>query len=371
MTPAHSSTDSKGMTAAPAHTAPMLRRMRNYWIATAMLYLATMGLLAAQVGAGYTPRGPALLLSVVAACGTLAFYALIHFSARLKIAPDMLAALQSLFAIGCIIAGYAIAGPLRASLLSMLVVAIAFCTFAMHPRRALLLAGAALAGMAGIMWYLQAIDPLGHPPAVEAMSFGYLAAALLATTLLASEMTKLRRRMKASKQELLAALDTIRLLATVDELTSLANRRHMNELLGAEERRSAPATSCVALLDLDLFKQVNDQYGHAVGDAVLRGFAGAAHGALREHDTLARWGGEEFLLLLPDATPQAARQVLERIVTRVHALQIDGMTPARRISFSAGLAERRDGEPFMDAISRADKALYRAKAAGRDRIEVA
>lgn len=362
--------NSTGTTAAPAHEALMQRRMRNYWIATAMLYLATMGLLAAQVGAGYTPRGPALALSVVAACGTLAFYALIHFSTRLKIAPDMLAALQSLLAIGCTIAGYAIAGPLRSSLLSMLVVAIAFCTFAMHPRRALLLAGAALAGMAGIMWYLQAIDPLGHPPAVEAMSFGYLAAALLATTLLASEMTKLRRRMKASRQELLTALDTIRTLATVDELTSLANRRYMNELLGAEERRSASSASCVALLDLDLFKQVNDQYGHAVGDAVLRGFAGAAHGALREHDTLARWGGEEFLLL-PDATPQAARHVLERIVTRVHALQIDGMTPARRISFSAGLAERRDGEPFTEAISRADKALYRAKAAGRDRIEVA
>ena len=356
---------------APSGAALIVRRMRNYWIATAMLYLATATLLAAQVRFGYTPRGPALVLGAVAASGTLAFYALIRFSMRLRIAPDLLAALQSLFAIGCTMAGYVIAGPLRASLLNMLVVAIAFCTFAMHPRRALLLAGAALAGMAGIMWYLQAIDPLGHPPAVEAMSFGYLAAALLATTLLASEMTKLRRRMKASRQELLAALETIRTLATVDELTSLANRRHMNELLGAEERRAAPPTSCVALLDLDLFKQVNDHYGHAVGDAVLRGFAGAAHGALRGHDTLARWGGEEFLLLLPDATPQAARQVLERIVTRVHALQIDGMTPARQISFSAGLAERREGEPFTEAINRADKALYRAKAAGRGRIEVA
>ncbi|MEW7850305.1 GGDEF domain-containing protein [Massilia aurea] len=348
-----------------------LRRMRNYWIATAMLYVATMSLLAAQVKFGYTPGRPALVLGIVAASGTLGFYALIRFSIRLKIAPDVLAAMQSLFAIGCTMAGYAIAGPLRASLLSMLVVAIAFCTFAMHRRHALLLAGAALAGMAGTMWWLQASDPLGHPPAVEAMSFGYLAAALLSTALLASEMTKLRRRMKASKQDLLAAVETIRVLATVDELTSLANRRHMNELLGAEERRSAPATSCVALLDLDLFKQVNDQYGHAMGDAVLRGFAGAAHGALREHDTLARWGGEEFLLLLPNASPQAARQVLERIVTRVHALQIDGMPPERRISFSAGLTERRAGEPFTEAISRADKALYRAKAAGRDRIEVA
>jgi PleD family two-component response regulator len=77
------------------------------------------------------------------------------------------------------------------------------------------------------------------------------------------------------------------------------------------------------------------------------------------------------LLLLPDAAPADAHQVLERMLDRVHALRIEGMDPQRRLSFSAGLAERRSGEPFTEAISRADKALYRAKAAGRDRIEMA
>ena len=351
---------------------PALRRMLNYWIATALLYLAGVLLLACQVAWGHAPRMPALALGGAACAGTLAFYVLIRFSAAFRLAPGMLALLQSLFAIGCGMASYAIAGPLRAALLCMTVVIVAFCAVALRPRQTMFVSAAALAGMGGVMWWLQARDPLRHPPEVEAMHFGYLAAALLSTALLSSEMTKLRLRMKRKKQELERALETIRTLATVDELTALANRRHMNELLSAEERRQpAGGGSCVALLDIDFFKQVNDRHGHALGDAVLREFASAARGALRVRDTLARWGGEEFLLLLPDAAPHDARQVLERMADHVHAMRVEGLDPARRISFSAGLAERRTGEPFTEAISRADKALYRAKAAGRDRIEVA
>lgn len=351
---------------------PALRRMLNYWIATAMLYLAGIALLSCQVAWGYTAERHATLLSGTAAAGTVGFYVLIRFSAALRLKPQVLAGLQSLFAIGCVMTAYAISGPLRAALLGMMMVVVAFCAFALRPRQTLALAAAALAGMGSIMWWLQAHDPLGHPPALEAMSFGYLAASLLSTALLTSEMSKLRRRMKRKKEELLHALETIRTLATVDELTLLANRRHMNELLVSEERRQSPgSSSCVALLDLDFFKQVNDQHGHALGDAVLRAFAVAARSALREGDTLARWGGEEFLLLLRDAGPHEARQVLERMAERVHALRVEGLDPGRRITFSAGLAARREREPFSEAINRADRALYRAKAAGRDRIELA
>lgn len=351
---------------------PALRRMLHYWVATTLLYLAGMLLLACQVAWGHTPRAPALLLGGVGAAGTLAFYVLIRFSTVLGLAPGVLATLQSLFAIGCAMASYAIAGPTRAALLAMTVVIVAFCAVALRPRQTMCLSATALAGMGAVMWWLQAHDPLRHPPEIEAMNFGYLSATLLSTALLSSEMTKLRRRMKRKKQELEQALETIRTLATIDELTALANRRHMNELLIAEERRQpAGGGSCVALLDIDFFKQVNDRHGHALGDAVLRGFAATARGALRANDTLARWGGEEFLLLLPDAASQDARLVLERMADHVHALRVEGLDPERRISFSAGLAERRIGEPFTEAISRADKALYRAKASGRDRIEAA
>ena len=109
------------------------------------------------------------------------------------------------------------------------------------------------------------------------------------------------------------------------------------------------------MLDIDFFKQVNDRHGHATGDAVLRCFSAAARASLRANDVLARWGGEEFLLLLPDAAPEDARAVLERMAERVHAMAVPGLE-GDRISFSAGLAARRAGEASADVISRADKA---------------
>ncbi len=216
-----------------------------------------------------------------------------------------------------------------------------------------------------------ASDPVKFPPVTEALTFGYLAGALLSTSILSGEMSKLRSRLKRQSRELSDALETIRVLATVDELTSLVNRRHMHEVLEAEERRQPDDRgTCIALLDIDFFKQVNDQFGHAGGDAVLRSFSAAARASLRANDVLARWGGEEFLLLLPDAAPEDARHVLERMAERVHGMPVPGVQ-GRRISFSAGLATRRAGEPFADAIHRADKALYQAKEAGRDRIVLA
>jgi diguanylate cyclase (GGDEF)-like protein len=181
-------------------------------------------------------------------------------------------------------------------------------------------------------------------------------------------MSKLRTRTKRQKRELSDALETIRILATVDELTSLINRRHMNEVLAAEERRHpSGAGTCIALIDIDFFKRINDTYGHAAGDDVLRLFSATARAALRANDVLARWGGEEFLLLLPDATPEDARAGLQRMAERVRAMAVPGLD-GQRISFSAGLVQCQAGEPFADAITRADKALYRAKEAGRDRV---
>lgn len=349
-----------------------LRRMLQYWAATALLYLAAIAMVEWQVLYGFSEVGAMRRLEVFGIGGILCFYFLVRFSTPLRLKPEVLAVTQALYAIGCGMWSYSISGPVRGAMLPMTVVVVAFCMFALRPRQTLVLTAVALAAMGGTMWWLQAQDPVRFPPEVEGITFGYLAAALLSTAVLTGEMHKLRARLKRRKKELELALDTIRQLATMDELTSLANRRHMNEVLAAEERRGPRgAGTCVALLDIDFFKQVNDRHGHAAGDAVLRAFAATARAALRSHDVLARWGGEEFLLLLPDASPQDARMVLERMAERVHAMRVDGLEQERRISFSAGLTERRDGEAFADAINRADKALYRAKEAGRDRIEVA
>ena len=349
-----------------------LRRMLQYWAATCVLYVACTLILLTQVHHGFSATTTAQTL-IRWGWGTAAgFYFVIRLSPRIGLKPDQLAVLQALFSLVCTMFLYAVSGPLRGATLVMTLVTIAFCMFAARPRQTMLLSLVALAGMGVTMWWLALHDPARFPPAQEAMSFGYLAAALLSTAVLSGEMHKLRSRLKRQRRELTEALDTIRVLATVDELTSLVNRRRMHEVLEAEERRqpssrNGQALSCIALIDIDFFKQVNDQYGHAAGDSVLRSFSSAARACLRGDDVLARWGGEEFLLLLPDASLDDARGVLERMAEQVHTMPVPGVE-GRRISFSAGLATRNAGEPFADAIHRADKALYRAKEAGRDRI---
>jgi diguanylate cyclase (GGDEF)-like protein len=348
---------------------PKLRRMMSYWGATATLYTVFMGLLIEVGKRGLVDYGAALGLSAYAASGIVLFYLLVRASGRLSLAPNVLAMLQGVFGVTCNMWAYSIAGPLRGATLMGLMVVVVFCTFALRPRQTLLLAGAGLLGMGATMWWHQAHDPVHYPPMVEAMTFVIMAGCSMSVTLLTGEASKLRARLKAQKEDLLKALDTIRTLATIDELTSLSNRRHMNEMLAQEERRGGVGgTTCIALLDIDFFKQINDRHGHAAGDEVLRSFAAAARAELRAGDVLARWGGEEFLLMLPHTGEDAAQAVVERIRARVGALRVEGVSGGRRISFSAGLTARRGAEPLADTISRADKALYQAKSSGRDRV---
>jgi diguanylate cyclase (GGDEF)-like protein len=351
---------------------PKLQRMLRYWAATGLLYSVCGLLILVQVCTGVTE--PAAGASLVAyGMGGAAFFYLLVRRSEGRIAPTTLAVLQGLFGITCNMWVYAISGPLRGACLLMLLVVIAFCTFALRPRQTLLLSAAGLVGMGGTMGWLAATDPLHFPPHVEALSFGYMAAALLAITLLTGEMNKLRARLKHQKEELQAAVARIRTLATLDDLTALANRRYMNEVLEAEERRQGArgGSTCIALLDIDFFKHVNDSFGHAAGDAVLRAFAEAARVGLRSTDVLARWGGEEFLLLLPDTALAEAERVLKRIADQVGAMQVPGVDLGRKISFSVGLAARIEHEAFADTINRADKSLYTAKAMGRNRLIVA
>lgn len=351
---------------------PRMRRMLRYWVATACLYGFFVLLMLLYSTKGLVARERLLPLAAYTVFTVLAAYVLIRASDRLKIAPTTLATLQGLLGIGCNIWGYSIAGPLRGATLMGLMVVIVFCTFALRPGQTLRLALVGLAGLGTTMWWHQAHDPLHYPPEVEAVTFAIMAACSLAVTFLTGEMSKLRARLKRQKAELEAALGTIRTLATIDELTGLANRRHMNEALGREQRR-APGDRpiCIALLDIDHFKRINDLHGHAAGDTVLRLFALTARARLRSSDMLARWGGEEFLLMLPDTDPSDAAALLERMRADVAAIALPAIDPTLRITFSAGLAARRGNEALTDTVNRADKVLYQAKAAGRDRVVAA
>jgi diguanylate cyclase (GGDEF)-like protein len=164
----------------------------------------------------------------------------------------------------------------------------------------------------------------------------------------------------------------MRQMATADPLTGAPNRRAFDaEVAGASLRARRNHTRLgLAIFDLDHFKQVNDTYGHAVGDQVLRHFVGVVHETLRETDFFARVGGEEFALLLDDANTDMIQQAAERIRQAVERSSLVLPEGVIRITVSAGMAVGEPGEGDMDTLyHEADMALYRAKANGRNRIE--
>ena len=163
-------------------------------------------------------------------------------------------------------------------------------------------------------------------------------------------------------------------LAMTDELTRLPNRRslfaHAEQRLLRARRGGEPLA--LLALDVDHFKSINDTYGHDVGDRVLQRVAHAARAALRPGDVVGRTGGEEFVALLPATTVTAAAEIAERLRAAVERLDLADLAPSLTVAVSVGVAGRGDGESSFGAIAqRADEALYRAKTAGRNRVEIA
>jgi diguanylate cyclase (GGDEF)-like protein len=173
---------------------------------------------------------------------------------------------------------------------------------------------------------------------------------------------------------LVAAQEALRHEATHDRLTGLDNRGTILDTLAREVQRSQPASSelGVAVVDIDHFKHVNDTYGHAVGDRVLRETAGRMTGVLRQVDAIGRYGGEEFLAVLPDCAEQSLRRIGERIRTAVCGSPMCIGDTEIKVSVSVGMAWRSIETATAAAlIQTADRALYDAKLGGRNRVCIA
>jgi diguanylate cyclase (GGDEF)-like protein len=166
-----------------------------------------------------------------------------------------------------------------------------------------------------------------------------------------------------------AQAEALTQLSQTDFLVNIANRRQIDSVLHREISRAEryPQAVSVILMDLDHFKAVNDRYGHAVGDSVLQAVAALAQGSIRPTDTVGRWGGEEFLFVVPEIPPPHARPMAERLRRLIEKL---ALRHVGHITASFGIADYRAGEPQEALLDRADAALYRAKQNGRNRVEV-
>jgi diguanylate cyclase (GGDEF)-like protein len=301
--------------------------------------------------------------------GSIIFYFLLRtgWSERFPRDPSLIMA-QMVHGVLATVGSYAITGPARGAVLGILVLLLAYGMFGLSVRQARLLALFSFVVLAVTMAWKCQTDPVHYPPWVEAVHLAFGLIVLLGVSALSVRMGALRARLRTQKQELEQSLERIHLLATQDELTGLANRRHMMALLKGEmaraQRTGQPLS--VALFDLDRFKRINDTYGHQAGDIVLMGFAEAANRGLRSSDVLARWGGEEFLLMLPNTGTDEAGQCVVRMRKELSRIVFEEVAPGLRVTFSAGLTTFQAGESLEALTERADRAMYRAKAEGRN-----
>lgn len=186
-----------------------------------------------------------------------------------------------------------------------------------------------------------------------------------------SELKKTVESLNISRSELEKSLAIIQEIAIHDELTGFYNRRHLMELLENEKNRSLRGNTVftIAMLDIDHFKKVNDTYGHQAGDEVLRRVSAAIKSTMRNTDFCGRYGGEEFVLVLIQTDLKEAMICGERMRTNIEKCQLPGVGDGLRITASIGLSQYQMREEIDTMVARADRALYRAKGGGRNRVE--
>jgi diguanylate cyclase (GGDEF)-like protein len=344
-------------------------RLRRTLVASGVYLLAAMGQWW-SAEAGLADRHLAGWLILCLAPGLFGFFLLMRSGLNLRFADPALTMQQMVFAIVAMAAAYVINPPVRGMLLMIVALVLMFAAFTLSPKASRALGFFAVTVLALVMLAMATHAPQTFDPTVERIHFVFAAVVLPVISMLAGDLSAMRTRLKLQKTELTDALARIHKLATRDDLTGLVNRRHMEELAEMEQRRALRSGSlpCLCLVDIDHFKRINDHHGHAAGDEVLRLFARHAAASMRETDVLARWGGEEFLVMLPDTRPEEARTGFERLRRVLSRDEAWGEQLHMRVSFSAGLTAWRVGEPLREALARADNALYEAKASGRDRL---
>ena len=206
----------------------------------------------------------------------------------------------------------------------------------------------------------------GNNPGIQGYSLAIVIPAIIAS-IVGHITLNLYFELEHSQQE-------IRTLANIDDLTQVFNRRHFFELAKRELERSRRNGHALAIIlfDIDDFKSINDSYGHLAGDFILRESCQACKVIVRSYDVFARFGGEEFIFLLPDTDKARAKAVADRLRLLIAEHVVDFNEISVRITISVGIAVFDPKKDTLDdLIGRADNALYRAKRSGKNRLEVA
>ena len=258
--------------------------------------------------------------------------------------------------------------------LCTLFIVFSFSSLRSTPRQTMMIWTVVTIGMAGL--FLLTDKPISIPHGSYLERFTSMLVFILTIgrcMFLGIFSSSMKHSLYQSGLKLKEAYKRIEELAELDELTGSFNRRCIMRMLDEEIARAGRSGSAcsIALIDLDWFKRINDAFGHPTGDEVLRTFAITMFANIRNTDRFGRYGGEEFLLLLPDTPADSAADILDRLRKIIADLDWSAFSADMRVTISAGVATLRPDEASDTLLARADSALYAAKAKGRNRITAA
>lgn len=290
----------------------------------------------------------------------------LHFRDRSLTLPQLLAA--AAVALSAAALAPAVAMPLAA----VLFIVFAFAALRVTPRQLLFAWAGITVGLAAVVSAADVPPALpAATPLQAALTTVWVSLSLGRCALLGLYGARLRRELVQRGRELADATGRLERLAMRDALTGALNRRAIMDALDTalESIDTTAGPLAIALVDLDHFKGINDRFGHPVGDDVLRRFVTVAARSLRVSDRIGRWGGEEFLVVLPaSGGADAARAVAERLREAVARHSWSEFGDALEVTVSVGVALARPGMTSSELLGRADLSLYRAKRSGRDRV---
>ncbi|MBE0508961.1 MAG: GGDEF domain-containing protein [Marinospirillum sp.] len=348
-------------------------RLRRSLMATGAGFASGLVMLVAW-NLGYVLWSDVQLLAylLIAFLGYLLFPWLIHSSRNLAYSDPSLTFIQiGWHLLVGIYAMYA-APEIRSLLVINLLLIMLFAVFRLQPRQLplvalVLLASYAVSVMGQVLW--SPVDVHWPQESLIALVFSL---AVVGISLLGAEIASLRLALKRRNAHLADAMVKIEELAVTDELTGLYNRRHLMRILRRQKGLSDRGgyQFAIGFVDLDYFKQVNDTYGHDVGDQMLVAVAQEIKRSLRDVDYVARIGGEEFVMVLSQTDYQEALRIAERLRADIEQLLVDigEDHPTLTLTTSVGIAAYHSPEPITDLMKRADMALYTAKGCGRNCI---
>ncbi len=349
----------------PDNDARQVIRLKRYFfaVASSLLVLFFMGVVHIygymELRGLYIAASGMVFLFVV-------FYTLIRSGINRHFRDPSLTIAQMVSAIVVIVtASYFTQSDARGIFLPVLLMIFYFGIYRLDHSQMTSIALFTIACYAMMMWLLYEFRPDTLDLRLEPLRLWILAVVTLWFAQMSGHVRQLRRELAVRKEAIEALLER-------DDLTGAGNRRFLTHMLEQEKSRAdrTGATFCLAMLDLDFFKKVNDSYGHQAGDAVLKIFARVAQEELRLIDYFGRFGGEEFLLIMADTKIDGAQVKAERLRVNVAKTQYAEIDPNLVQTVSIGLAEYQPGEAIEKLLQRADRAMYRAKSNGRNRVEI-